>query len=95
MAQIQPGVGAVPVFTQGAADRIVLIGLRNVNTGDTVDLGAAGLDLLLFINRAVVLGVTSFVEIAASFTGTVVTMPSGLTNDTAYLLAWGASAGLS
>ena len=91
MAVIAAGSGAVRMFTDGLADRVVLIGLRNVTTGDTLDLGAAGMDLLGFINRAVIISVTSFVEIAASWNnpGTVVTMPSGLANDAAYLLAWG------
>jgi hypothetical protein len=89
MALINPGVGAVPVFQAGTADRIVLVGLRNVNTGDTLELGSTGMNLLQVINRAVIISVTSFVEIAGTFTGTVVTMPSGLTNDAGYLLAWG------
>ena len=94
MAQIAAGVGAVPVFQMGAADRVVLVGLRNVTTGDTLDLGVTGLDLLLFINRAVIISITSFVEIAASWNnpGTVVTMPPGLANDAGYLLAWGSGA---
>jgi hypothetical protein len=33
--------------------------------------------------------VSDFVEIAATFTGTVVTMPSGLNQSSAYLLIWG------
>lgn len=89
MAQIQVGVGAVPVFSAGQADRVVLVGLRNVTTGDTLDLGQAGMELLQVVNRAVIISVTSFVEIAASVTGTVITMPGGLANDAGYLLAWG------
>jgi hypothetical protein len=94
MALIAAGVGAVPVFQMGAADRVILVGLRGVTTGDTLDLGATGLDLLLFINRAVIISVTSFVEIAATWNspGTVVTMPGGLSNDAGYLLAWGSGA---
>lgn len=93
MALIQLNVGATPVFQMGAADRVVLIGLRGVNTGDTLDLGMAGMELLCFINRAVIISVTSFVEIAAQFTGTVVTMPAGMANDAGYLLAWGSGLG--
>jgi hypothetical protein len=89
MAQITAGVGAVPIFQAGAADRVVLVGLRNVTTGDTLDLGATGMNLLAVINRAAIISVTSFVEIAATFNGTVVTMPGGMTNDAGYILAWG------
>lgn len=89
MGQIAAGVGAVPVFQMGAADRVVLIGLRGVTTGDTLDLGVTGMDLLQVINRAVIISVTSFVEIAGNWTGTVLTMPAGLSGDAGYLLAWG------
>jgi hypothetical protein len=89
MALIAAGMGAVPVFSAGSADRVILVSLRNVTTGDTLDLGATGLELLSFINRAVIMSVTSFVEIAGQWTGTVVTMPAGLANDAGYLLAWG------
>ncbi len=94
MASISAGTGAVPVFQVGAADRVVLIGLRNVTTGDTLDVGPNGMNLLLFINRAVIISITSFVEIAATWNnpGTVVTMPAGLANDAGYLLAWGSGA---
>jgi hypothetical protein len=89
MAVIVPGAGAVPVFQAGIADRVILVALRDVTTGDTLDVGASGMNLLGFINRAVLLGVTSFVEIAGSWTGTVLTLPAGLSSDVAYLLAWG------
>ncbi len=89
MAQIGAGVGAVPVFQSGSADRVILVGLRNVTTGDTLDLGNAGMALLGFINRAVIISITSFVEIAATWNATTVTMPAGMANDAGYLLAWG------
>ena len=76
------------LFTAGNPDVIVLFALKNVTTGDTFDVGG----WLQFINRAVVLGIISFVEIAASFSGTVVTMPSGLSNDAGYMLLWGSGA---
>jgi hypothetical protein len=75
------------VFSSGSADLVSLFALRKVTTGDTVDI--APLSSFLMINRGVVLGVSAFVEIAATFTGTVVTMPSGLSNDSGYLLVWG------
>jgi hypothetical protein len=91
MAVIAAGSGAVRMFTDGVADRLILVGLRDVTTGDTLDLGPSGMDLLGFVNRAVLMSVTSFVEIAGTWNGTVVTMPAGLANDAAYLMAWGSA----
>lgn len=79
-----------PVYSYGQADLIALFALRNVSTNDTTDLSTIGNNASFqVIKRAVILGVSDFVEIAASFSGTVVTMPSGLANSSAYLLAWG------
>jgi hypothetical protein len=66
---------------------VALFALRKVSTGDTVDI--ASLSSFQIVNRGVVLGVSAFAEIAATFTGTVITMPSGLANDSGYLLVWG------
>lgn len=89
MAVISPGTGAVVVYQDGKADRVVLVALKNVTSGDTVDVGPSGLNTLSFVNRGVVMGLTQFVELAATWTGTVVTLPTGLANDVAYLLLWG------
>jgi hypothetical protein len=75
------------VYSSGSADLVALFALRKVTAGDTVDISV--LSSFQIVNRGVVLGVSSFVEIAATFTGTVVTMPSGLSNDSGYLLVWG------
>lgn len=91
MAVLSPTLNTALMLRSGSADCIVLLSLRNVNTGDTLDVGSSGSNLLQVINRAVVISVTSFVEIAASFTGTVITMPSGLSADAGYLLMWGSS----
>jgi hypothetical protein len=82
------GANCTLIYTVGAADKLALFALSKVNTGDTIDL--ATISSLLIVNRGVVLGVSAFVEIAATFTGTIVTMPSGLANDCGYLLVWGA-----
>ena len=93
MAVLTPGVNTHTSYRYGDADAVVLLGMRNVTTGDTLDVGPSGAGLLSVINRAVMISVTSFVEIAASFTGTVVTMPSGLSTDAGYLLLWGSGIG--
>ena len=80
-------VNCTLVYTAGAADKVALFALSKVSAGDTIDV--ATISGFLSVNRGVVLGVSSFVEIAATFAGTVVTMPSGLTNDSGYLLIWG------
>jgi hypothetical protein len=87
------GANAVTVYQSGFADKVALIALRNVTTGDTLDVGGSGINILQVVNRAVVIGITVFVEIAASWSGTVVTMPTGLSADAAYLLAWGSGVG--
>jgi hypothetical protein len=75
------------VYTDGKADKVALFALSKVNTGDTIDVST--ISDFLIVKSGVVMGVSEFVEIAATFTGTVVTMPSGLTNDSGYLLIWG------
>ncbi len=81
------GLNCSLIYADGKADKVGLFSLSKVNTGDTIDVSTVS--TFLFVKSGVVLGVSSFVEIAATFTGTVVTMPSGLTNDSGYLLVWG------
>jgi hypothetical protein len=75
------------VYSAGAADKVALFALSKVSTGDTIDVST--ISGFLIVKSGVVLGVSEFVEIAATFTGTVVTMPSGLSSDSGYLLVWG------
>jgi len=93
MAVLAAGVNAVSVYSDGHADKVVLVALRNATANDTLDLGAPGLNQLQVINRVACISVTSFVEIAANFAGTVITIPSGFQNDAGYLLAWGSGIG--
>jgi len=80
----------VPTFLAGNADIVGLFSLRNVTTGDTIDLASiSSSPVFQVIKRGVVLGVSDFVEIAATFAGTVVTMPPGLNQSSGYLLVWG------
>jgi hypothetical protein len=75
------------IYTDGKADKVALFALSKVNTGDTIDVST--ISNFLIVKTGVVMGVSEFVEIAATFTGTVVTMPAGLSNDSGYLLVWG------
>lgn len=88
MAVLVVPKNVAPLYTQGNPDLVGLFALKNVTAGDTADLAA----WFQVINRAAVIGIINFVEIAATWTGTVVTMPSGLSADTGFLVAWGAGA---
>lgn len=80
----------IPELLQGQAALTGLYSLRNVTTGDTIDLSTLGTSPnFQVIKSGVVLGVSDFVEIAATFSGTVVTMPAGLNKSSAYLLVLG------
>ena len=76
------------LHSSGKPDVVCLFALKNVTALDTIDLSP----WLQVINRAAVIGLISFVEIAATWTGVVLTMPAGLSADTGYLLCWGAGA---
>lgn len=80
---------AIARYQTGDADMIALIGLRNVTTGDTLDVAVVTAPKFQVVKAGVVLGVSDFVEIAANFTGTVVTMPAGLSKSSGYLLILG------
>lgn len=82
-------ISAVNQYQTNDADMVALIGLRKVTTGDTLDVATVTLPHFQVVQRAVILGVSAFVEIAAAFAGTVVTMPAGLAGDSGYLLVWG------
>ena len=77
------------IFADGSADRIALYAFRNAITGDTRDLSVD----FLIVKQAVIVGSTVMDVIACSVSGTVVTMPAGLSSDAGYLLAWGGSSG--
>lgn len=92
MAVLDPPKNTSLLLRSGNADCLIVLALRNVNAGDTLDLGATGSNLLQTVNRCVAISLTnSSVEIAVARAGTVVTMPAGFVNDIGYLMAWGAS----
>lgn len=75
-------------WSNGLSARVCLYALRMVTTGDTADLG----NEFSSVKQAIMLGTTVVGSATATVSGTVVTMPAGLTDDGAYLLAWGVSA---
>lgn len=78
-------------YNQGGADLIALIVLRNVQTGDTVDIASIGISpTFVFIRYAIVMSFTARQASLATIAGTVITMPSGLpANSTVYLTIGG------
>jgi hypothetical protein len=79
-------------WAAGDTDRAALYALRDVSTGDTFDLGINGAGQFLALKEAIMMGTTVQGTSTATVTGTVVTMPAGLSLDACYLLAWGDSA---
>jgi hypothetical protein len=79
----------VKMWSEGSADRVVLYAVRNVTTGDTMDVAGE----FTLLKRAVILGTTVSGAASASVATTVVTMPSGLAGDAGYVLAWGCAGG--
>lgn len=79
----------VRVYSDGTADRLCLYAMRDVTTGDTRDLGAD----FTALKQAIVLGTTTQMAfIAAISAGTTITIPTGLSADAGWLMAWGSSA---
>ena len=82
------------LFTDGQAAQLALFALRNVTTGDTVDLGPNGANTFLNVKQATMVGATIGGSAVATVTAgsTVVTMPAGLSGDAIYLTVWGDAA---
>jgi hypothetical protein len=77
------------LYIEGPAAQLVLYALRDVTTGDTLDLGPSGQGDFMVVKQAAMLGSTVGGAATATASGTVVTMPGGLSSDAIYLLAWG------
>jgi hypothetical protein len=81
----------VPHF-EGNIDRFALVGLKNVTTGDTVDLGAGGAyPLFSGVERAVAIGLTVVGSAVVSNTGNVLTVPAGIAGDAVVVLVYGSA----
>jgi hypothetical protein len=77
-------------YSESGPDLFAVFWLRNVNTGDTVDLATiGGGPLFQVINQAAVLSPRAALATLAAFAGTVITMPAGLTKGSGYLLVSG------
>lgn len=69
----------------GDSDRYAVFALLNITAGDTVDLA----EFFTVVKRATLLGVTVAAALAASVSGTVITVPAGANSDAAILTAYG------
>lgn len=81
------GVNVFKVWSDGLVDKVSLYAMKKVSTGDTFDLSGD----YLSPRTGIMLGTTVTGTAACVISGTVVTMPTGLNNDGAYLLIWGVS----
>lgn len=88
MTILTHGAEVVQVWTDGLSDFVGLYVLRGVTTGDTIDMTIH----FRSVKRAVLLGVTVAGTVAASNVANVITIPSGVSNDAAYLLVYGVHA---
>ena len=76
------------LWQEGRSDKAALYALRYVTTGDAYDLSPD----FKGPRVAAVVGTTVAGSEAAVLTGTIVTIPAGLSADAGYLLVWGVSA---
>lgn len=78
------------VWSDDAADRTAVYKVSKVTAGDTVDLGPSGVvaDYQL-VKQCAMLATTVSGTAACTVSGTVITMPAGLSNDAGYIMVWG------
>lgn len=75
------------LWRNGDCEQFSLFAVKNVNTGDTFDLSGT----FRVILQVIWMGATVSGTASGSFTGTVVTAPTGLTTAGAFMLVQGVS----
>lgn len=89
MAVLTP-LNAQPLYNQGGADLLALFALRNINTGDTLDISSVGVQPnFQVVKVAILLSVALNVTGVPTIAGTILTMPNGLNKASCYLLVSG------
>lgn len=89
MAVLTP-LNAQPLYNQGGADLLALFALRNINTGDTLDISSVGVQPnFQVVKVAILLSVALNVTGVPTIAGTILTMPNGLNKASCYLLISG------
>ena len=76
---------ATVVFEDGRCGHTALFAANAVNTGDTIDVGTH----FRVIKRAGLVAETNTTVAGVNFTGTVLTIPSGVSNDGVWLIVVG------
>lgn len=74
-------------YSSGDSDKIAVFALLSVTAGDTVDLS----EHFTTVKRGTLVGVTVAAALAASVSGTIVTIPAGANADAAILTVYGVS----
>jgi hypothetical protein len=80
------------LFQEGTAGELAVYSIRDVTTGDTVDLGPSGTGDFLVLKFATMIGDTVAGALVASVSGTTVTIPAGVSADAIYLTVRGDAA---
>jgi hypothetical protein len=75
------------VYTDDGARRWGLFAVLNCTTGDTIDMSA--LNFYRKVNQSVFMGCTVAGTVAGTQSGATVTIPAGLSADSAYMLVDG------
>lgn len=77
-------------WVEGSSARSALLAVKNVTTGDTLDVGSGGaINVFSRVKAAIMCGTTVIGTAGASVAGTTVTIPAGLSNDSAFVLVFG------
>lgn len=78
------------LYNQSGPDLFAAFALRNINTGDTLDLGVTDVQpQFQVIRKAVVMSVGANLATPCQVAGTVITIPAGLAAAGAYLAVTG------
>jgi hypothetical protein len=84
------GLNVDVLYSQSGADLFGAFALRNITTGDTLDLSVTGVQpAFQVVRKAVIMSNGSNIAAICAFSGTVVTMPAGLAASSAYLCVTG------
>jgi uncharacterized membrane protein len=89
MAVLGYGTNVTLQWANGVSDKCALFAVKNVNTGDTINISQEFLVVILVAYLGITPG--QILE-APTASGTTVTMPAGLVSAAGYILVYGQSA---